>query len=146
MSVLLLGPIHAGCVFVLLAVRSTSLGAEDIQRGLIDRVTSGTDIHRSYGSPYLLRPVFELFGRMELNWDQGEEWDACVCGVHNAHVCVSSRNTATTCNGTTRGADTHTHAHRYAVDALKHTQIPHTCMHAQMHTHNTLSPYLQLKK
>lgn len=92
MYVLLQGATHTGCVFVLLAVRSTSLGAEDVQRGLIDRVTSGTDIHRSYGSPYLLRPVFELFGRMELNWDQGNEWDACVCGVHNAHVCELSHH------------------------------------------------------
>lgn len=65
-------------------VRSTSLTAEELQRGLIDRVTSGGDLNKGYGSPHLLRPVFALFGRMELNWDPGEELGACcvLCPPH----------------------------------------------------------------
>ena len=59
------------CVCIVHAVKSTSLTAEEVQRGLINRITGDSDVHLGYGSPSLLHPVFELFGKMELKWDQG---------------------------------------------------------------------------
>ena len=52
-------------------MQSTSLTAEEIQRGLVSRIAGDSDVNSGYGSPSLLHPVFELFGKMELKWDQG---------------------------------------------------------------------------